>query len=143
MGQRDNGAAYFAALSGQQWDKVEDILADDFQWAVTTNVMANTISKQAYIASQKALFAGMPDYRVAWQPSREEGDSVYGVIRITGTHTNPISLMPGQPPLPPTGKHIVVEADSVVTWRGDKIATLTSRATTPSIGEQLGITPPA
>jgi hypothetical protein len=142
MGQRETAAAFFTALNGQRWDEVDNLLADNFQWIVTESVAANTASKQQYVGGQKALFAGMPDYHVTWEPSGEAGDTVSGAMRITGTHTNPLAVG-GQAPLPPTGKRVTVGTETTITVRGDKVASMTSRPTTPTIGEQLGLVPSA
>jgi hypothetical protein len=143
MGQRETGDAFFTALNGQRWDEVGNLLTDDFQWIVSANLANNSANKQQYIASQQALFAGMPDYRVTWEPSGEDGNTLSGTMRIAGTHTNPLAALAGQAPLPPTGKRVSVAAETALTLRGDKVASMTSRPTTPTIGEQLGMIPPA
>lgn len=83
-------------------------------------------------------------YRVTWTNARDQGDTVRGATGLTGTQTKPLTL-PNVPPIPATGKRFSVTfPNTIVTWRGDKIAAIDlGQPSTHSISEQLGVQPPA
>src|SRR5690349_531238 len=100
MGAMDTINAFSAAYNAQQWDKAASYLTDDF----TVSDDNGTEGKQEFLAGAKAWFAGAPDYHVATENPRVEGDTVYSTIHGTGTQTKPLAF-PGMPPIPATGKH--------------------------------------
>lgn len=140
MGHLEQANAFTAALNAQQWDTVATYLADDLVWSGGS---AGTLGKQGFLAAQKAWFSAVPDYRVTWQTSREDGDTVYGTTGVGGTQTKPLAL-PGLPQIPATGRHFSATFPTTVTWRGDKITAITLGAgSSPSVLEQLGVQLPS
>jgi predicted ester cyclase len=140
MGAIETGNAFVAALNAQQWDAVANYLTDDF---TSTGNTPQPLGKQEFIGFQKIWFAGMPDYHVASENVRADGNAVHSTTRVTGAQTKPL-VFPGLPPIPATGKRVTVTIPTTVTMRGDKIAAITFGAvSSPSVFEQLGVQPPA
>jgi predicted ester cyclase len=138
MGHLDTVNAFTAAYNAQQWDKAASYLTDDF----TLSNGAESEGKREFLEGAKVWFAGAPDYHVAVENPRVEGETVYGLMRGTGTQTKPLAF-PGMPPIPATGKRFTITANLVSTMRGDKIASTTLSLTSPGLLAQLGVQPPA
>jgi len=130
--------AFSEAMNAQQWDRVTAYLTEDF---VFSGITPQPVGKQGFIESQKAWFAGAPDWHVTPENLREEGGVVKADSRITGTHTQVLAL-PGMPSFPPTGKSFATSDHATATVRGDQLASLAVEPGTPGIMEQLGIQPP-
>lgn len=135
MGALETVTAFNDALNAQQWGEVARYLADDFVFSGAT---PQPLGKQGFIAAQQAWAAAVPDWHVALENLRVEGTTVLANPRISGTHTNTLAL-PGQPPVPATGRHFETHDASSATVRGDQLASLTITPGSPGILEQLGI----
>ena len=138
MGHIEISEALIAALNAQQWDTVAGYLTGDFTWV---GGPTGPMGKDGYIAVQKAWFAAAPDYHGTLSNLRDEGDTGYGTVTVSGTLTNPLAL-PGLPALPATGKHFSATFESTVTWRGDQAARMVLEPVGPTMLEQLGPQPP-
>lgn len=139
MGNIDLANALTEALNSHQWDTLTRLLTDDFTFSGGT---PQPLGKQAFIAGQQQWATGVPDWHVAQENVREEGNTVRAMSRITGTHTNTLAL-PMMPPIPATGKHFSATMAATVTVRGEQIAALSVVPDGPGIFEQLGVQPPA
>ena len=137
MGHIEMGNAFIAAINAQQWGTAANYLADDLTW---TGGTAGTLGKQGFLAAQQAWFAAVPNYHVASQNQREDGNTVHSTTTVSGTQTKPLAL-PGMPQIPATGKPFSVSfPQTKVTWRGDKITTIDmGESSKPTILEQLGV----
>jgi predicted ester cyclase len=138
MGAIDIVTAFNNALNAQQWDTAASYLTDDFTFS---GVTPQPLGKMEFLAGQRQWIAGVPDWRITLEELREEGNSVRATAHITGVHTNTLAL-PGQPPLPATGKQFSVRDTTTATMRGDKIAAINTVTGSPGILEQLGVQPP-
>jgi ketosteroid isomerase-like protein len=138
MGALDTVAAFNDALNGQQWSEVARYLTDDF---VFSGVTPQPVGKQEFIAAQQQWAAAAPDWHVTLENVRMEGDTVQATAAITGTQTNALSL-PGQPPIPATGRRFATRDASAATLRGDQLASLSITPGSPGILEQLGVPMP-
>jgi predicted ester cyclase len=138
MGALDTVTAFNDALNAYHWDEVARYLTDDF---VFSGVTPLPMGKQEFLAGQQAWAAAVPDWHVTLESLRIEGNAVLANPRISGTHTGTLSL-PGQPPIPATGRHFETHDASAATLRGDQIASLTITPGSPGILEQLGVPMP-
>ena len=138
MGVLDTVAAFNDAINTQQWSEAARYLTDDF---VFSGVTPQPVGKQEFIAGQQQWAAAAPDWHVALENLRVDGNTVQATSHITGTQTNTLTL-PGQPPLPATGRHFETNDTSTATLRGDQLASLTITPGSPSILEQLGVSMP-
>src|SRR5262249_34240267 len=129
--------AFAEAVNAQQWDRIAGYLTEDFTFR---GVTPQPVGKHGFIESQKAWFAGVPDWHLTPENLREEGGVVKADTRITGTHTGVLAL-PGMPPIPPTGKTFRTVDHAVATLRGDQVASVTVEPGSPGIMEQLGVQP--
>ncbi len=139
MGAIDIVTAFTAAMNAQQWDAAADYLTDDF---TVSGITPQPLGKQEFLAGQKQWAIGVPDWRVALQEVREEGNAVRSTALITGTHTNTLAL-PGLPPLPATGKRFSTTDVITTTLRGDHIAAMDIVSGSPGFFEQLGVQVPS
>jgi predicted ester cyclase len=138
MGALETIMSFNSAMNGQRWDEAAGYLTEDFVFAGAT---PQPMGKQAFIAAQQAWAAGVPDWHVALENLRVEGDTVLVNTRITGTHTGTLSL-PGRPSVPATGRHFETHDTSSATLRGDQLASFTITPGSPGILEQLGVPMP-
>ncbi|HEV2238219.1 MAG TPA: nuclear transport factor 2 family protein [Ktedonobacterales bacterium] len=138
MGALETVTAFNDAINAQRWDDVARYLTDDFVFAGMT---PQPVGKPEFIAGQQAWAAAVPDWHVALENLRMEGNTVLANPRFTGTHTSTLAL-PGQPPVPATGRHFESLASSSVTLRGDQLASLNVTPGSPGILEQLGVPMP-
>jgi ketosteroid isomerase-like protein len=138
MGALETVTAFNAAINAQRWDDAARYLTEDFVFAGAT---PQPLGKQEFIAAQRAWATAVPDWHVALENLRVEGDIVLANPRITGTHTGTLSL-PGQPAVPATGRHFATHDASSATLRGDQLASLTITPGSPGIFEQLGVPMP-
>ena len=138
MGALETVTAFNDAMNAQRWEDAARYLTDDFAVAGLT---PQPLGKQGFIAGQQAWAAAAPDWHVTLENLRMEGDTVLANPRFTGTHTGTLAL-PGQPPVPATGRHFESQGASSATLRGDQLASLTVTPGSPGILEQLGVPMP-
>jgi len=82
--------------------------------------------------------AAFPDLHVTIHDMIAEGDSVAVRWSFSGTHTGD---MPGEPPIPATGKKIEVQAMAVHRVAGDKLAETWVNFDVMGMLMQLGVIP--
>jgi SnoaL-like domain len=114
---------------------VASLLTDDFTFSGAT---PQPLGKQAFITGQRAWTAGVPDWRVTLENLREDGEVVRSSSRITGTRTG-MPALPGQVPLPATGKQFSALNETTATVRGNQIAAVHLVPSGRGILEQLGV----
>jgi predicted ester cyclase len=131
----DTVTAFNHALNAQQWSEAMRYLADDF---VFSGVTPQPVGRQEFIAAQQQWAAGAPDWHIALENIRADGNTVQATSHITGTHSGTLALF-GQPPLPATGRHFETSDATTATLRGDQIVSLTVIPGSPGILEQLGM----
>ena len=76
-----------------------------------------------------------------------DGNKATVKAQWSGTNTGPLSLMPGMPTIPPTGKKVSVKDAYIVTVQGDKIShmqvDLPADGGIPAAMAQLGVKMPS
>ena len=85
------------------------------------------------------FFSAFPDLHVTIYDTVAEGDKVAVRWSFTGTHKGEL---PGDPPLPATGKQIEVSGMAVHRVAGDKLAETWVSFDLMSMMQQLGVIPP-
>ena len=68
------------------------------------------------------LTTAFPDLKFDVQQVTVNGNKATVKAQWSGTNTGPLSLMPGMPTVPPTGKKVSVKDGYIVTVQGDKIS---------------------
>jgi predicted ester cyclase len=138
MGLTDVATAFVAAVNTHDLDIAATLMTDDF---TATGLAPVPLTKETFLASQHAWFAGCPDWAVTVTDLTERGDTVTGRSTMTATHTGSLSL-PGAPTLPPTGKHLTGIDDFTFTIRDGKVAAFAldeDTSVTPPLVQQLGL----
>ncbi|HEV2461504.1 MAG TPA: nuclear transport factor 2 family protein, partial [Ktedonobacterales bacterium] len=130
--------AFNDAVNSQQWSEAARYMTDDFVFSGAT---PQPMGKQEFLAAQQAWVAAVPDWHIALENLRVEGDAVLANPRISGTHSGTLAL-PGQPSVPATGRHFETHDASSATLRGDQVASITLTPGSPGILEQLGVPMP-
>jgi predicted ester cyclase len=137
--------AGLAAVEANQASKFADLLADDMVFA---GPVPEPVGKQAFVGLQMALVKAMPDWKFNATDFKQMGDKVTAMLRITGTQTGELSLpMPGLPKVPPTGKHVSLDAQlTTFTVKNDKLTRVEAEADpnngVPGILAQFGVQMP-
>ena len=70
------------------------------------------------------LKTAFPDLKFEVQEVKVNGNQATVKAQWGGTQTGPLSLMPGMPTVPPTGKKVSVKDTYIVTVQGDKVSHL-------------------
>lgn len=132
MSAIDVAKAIMTALQAQDKAASAALMTDDFSFSGPVPVPLN---KQQYLGLQWALFAAIPNWNTNASNYAEQGDKVTLTVQITGTQTGTLeNVIPGVPPIPPTGKSIQLPQEGItLTVRGDKVANF-AVATVPGSG---------
>jgi predicted ester cyclase len=94
-----------------------------------------------------ALTTAFPDLKFDVQQVTVNGNQATVKAQWSGTQTGVLSLMPGMPSIPPTGKKVSVKDAYVITVQGDKVTHM--RVESPADGgipaafAQLGVKMPS
>ncbi|MBF6590628.1 MAG: nuclear transport factor 2 family protein [Ktedonobacterales bacterium] len=141
MSATDVAKATMNALQAHDMAAASALMTDDFTFSGAVPVPLN---KQQYLGVQWALFAAIPNWNFNASNYEEQGDKVILTVQITGTQTGTLeNVIPGVPPIPPTGKSFQLPQEHVtLTVRGDKIANESVESVpnggAPGIFAQLG-----
>jgi ketosteroid isomerase-like protein len=138
MSATDIATSFAAAINAHDLDKAATFMADDF---TATGLAPVPLTKEVFLASQRAWYAGCPDWAVTLSGLTERGDTVIGRSTVMATHTGSLSL-PGAPTLSPTGKHLTGVDDITLTIRDGKIAAfalIEDTSVNPPLAQQLGL----
>jgi len=143
MSKTETVKAFSSALESKDFDKAASYLSDDF---TLTGPTPQPVGKNEFIGIQSAFILAIPDWSFNDHDVQEQGDKVTGAVQITGTHTEPLVLS-GMPPIPATGKKISLPEEHLeFTFKGDKIASLTSDNVPgggiPGVLQQIGVQMP-
>ena len=117
--------ACLEGLEKKDYKLVESMAADDFTFSGST---VGPVGLHEFIELQRALEYAIPDWRFNLSDTMESGDSVSGMVRITGTHTGYLMLgMLGLPKVPPSGRLVRLPREPLaITVRDGKISRLDS-----------------
>jgi predicted ester cyclase len=138
MSPTDIATAFAAAINAHDLDTAATLMTDDF---TATGLAPVPLTKEVFLASQQAWFAGCPDWAISLAELSEQGDTVTGRSTMTATHTGSLSL-PGAPTLPPTGKRLSGVDDITLNVRDGKIAgfaVVEDTSAAPTLAQQLGL----
>jgi predicted ester cyclase len=138
MSPSDVVTAFAAAINAHDLDTAATLMTDDFS---ATGLAPVPLTREMFLASQQAWYAGCPDWAVTLGELSEHGDTVTGRSTMTATHTGSLSL-PGAPTLPPTGKRLSGVDDVTLTIRDGRIAAFAlveDTSVAPPLAQQLGI----
>jgi predicted ester cyclase len=120
------------AADAGDWDKAASFFSDDMVFA---GPVPEPMGKDGFVGMQKAMRAGIPDWKFNASDLKEDGDKVTATLQITGTQTAELKLpMPGMAPIPATGKKISLPKEpATFTVKDGKISRLET-AVTPGGG---------
>ncbi len=132
-----------AAFEAGQFEDAAAYLADNFTFS---GPVPEPVGKKEFVGLQSGLVKAIPDWKFNLHNVRSQGDTVTGVVQITGTHTNTLpALMPGASEVPATGRHVslpeehcqaLVKDGKIVSFSTDKVA----GGGVMGLIQQLGIT---
>ena len=93
------------------------------------------------------LKTAFPDLKFEVQEVTVNGNQATVKAQWGGTQTGPLSLMPGMPTVPPTGKKVSVKDTYIITVQGDKVSHMTVESPAdggiPAALAQLGVKMPS
>jgi predicted ester cyclase len=113
-----------AAIQARDWTKFRNLVTDDFSFVGGPMPM----NLDAFMATQGAIGAAMPDFTFHVDKIAGSGDSLTCELHVTATHTAALSLpVPGMPSIPATNKHVTVPDYLIVTFRGGKVASVETK----------------
>jgi predicted ester cyclase len=119
MSNTDTVKAGMAAWCSADWATLESLLTDDFLFGDP----AQPLDKNGFLGFGRTMLTAFPDWSFNASGFRENGDSVYCTVHITGTHTGALSGIPDLPTVPATGKHIDLPAEEhAYTLRDGKLS---------------------
>jgi predicted ester cyclase len=102
--------------------------AEKMKAMVTADAMASggVLPQPIPVMEAMKVMAGLttafPDLKFNVQQVTVNGNQATVKALWSGTNTGPLSLMPGMPTVPPTGKKVSVKDTYVVTVQGDKVS---------------------
>ncbi len=113
----------FKTVEAKEYNRALAQLSDDFTFSGAT---PKPLTGQEWIGVHRALGAAMSDFSFDYRTIKAEGDRVWGMLEITGTHDGemvpPIANLPR---IPATGTKVHLPAEHVeLTVNGSKITSL-------------------
>ena len=107
MRAKNLAEAAMRAWESKDMNVLASLLADDFG---CRGFLPQPVQKAQYIDFTQAIMTAMPDWLFHDRfldegPVREQGERVFFVTQITGTHTGDL-ILPDLPIIPPTGTKI-------------------------------------
>jgi len=81
------------------------VLSDDVVWhdVGMLEPMQGKAAARQYI---QGWFTAMPDLKLTVKNRIATEDQIASEVEFSGTHTGPLQMAPGTPPIPPTGKTV-------------------------------------
>lgn len=146
MSAIDTVQAAQAAFESDDHTTLASLLTEDFMFS---GPVPRPLGKAEFLGLARALKAALPDWAFHARDFHSDGDQVTFTVQITGTHSGILAVIPGVPPVPPTGKSIQLPAEQLMmTVRGNQISRyvveLTPGGGVPGIYAQVGAPlPPA
>ena len=111
----------FGAIQQRHLVLAETYLAEDFLFDGPT---AKPIGRQEWLDQQRSLLQAFPDLDFNLHDIHEHDGVVSARMRLSGRHAG-VLLLPGMPPVPPTGRSVVLPPEEImVGFKGDKIVHL-------------------
>jgi predicted ester cyclase len=145
MSNTDLVKSVLAAFEAGDAKKAESLLSDDMVFA---GPVPKPVSKHEFIGLQSALVAAIPDWKFNAGEYKEQGDKVVVKVRISGTHSKPLTLPPmGIQSLPSTGKHVQLPYENLTaTVKNGKVTRIDGEHVegggVPGLLAQLGVKMP-
>ncbi len=103
MTNSDIANKLFAALDAKKWDEAAGYLTKDFKF---TGPMPNPLNKDEFIAFQRAIHTGLPDFNHnASVASESKEGEIRGTVKVTGNHRGVLE-MPMIPKIEATNKRV-------------------------------------
>lgn len=133
--------SFFRAIESKDWHKLGEIVADDFRYYGPT---PDPFGKEVWLDFQRAVQHAFPDWSYNLQKVERINGLVSVTVRISGTHTNELSLpLEGVRPIPPTNIRIELpEEHATLKVRGEQIIELDVEqqlhGSLPGLLERLG-----
>ena len=125
-------------------EKVESMLTADAM--ASGGVLPQPIPVKEAMKLMNGLTTAFPDLKFDVQQVTVNGNQATVNAQWSGTQTGALSLMPGMPSIPPTGKKVSVKDTYIITVQGDKVSHM--QVDSPADGgipaalEQLGVKMP-
>jgi predicted ester cyclase len=126
-------------------EKVKTMLTADAM--ASGGVLPQPIPVKEAMKVMTGLTTAFPDLKFDIQQVTVNGNQATVKAQWSGTQTGALSLMPGMPSIPPTGKKVSVKDAYVITVQGDKVSHM--RVDSPADGgipgalAQLGVKMPS
>jgi SnoaL-like protein len=100
---------------------IRDQLTDDFTFSGPVPVPLN---RDQFAGLSQAIHRGAPDWNFNAGQPQENGATIVIPVQITGTNTGELAdVIPGVPPVAPTGKSFSLPTEHIsITFRDDKVS---------------------
>lgn len=111
----------FASMEKADFERLEDLLSEDFRLIGPT---PEPLMKKDFVGFCRALVRAIPDWTFDMTDVKESGDTVTGLMHITGTHTATLDLSDfGMSVYPASGVKLKpVEEPMKATVTGEKLS---------------------
>ncbi len=132
---------YFAAVNAHDIDRYLDLLSDDFVMQHINNpepVRGKDGARQVL----EDAFAAFPDYHIELKNAVVSDDQIASELEYSGTNDGPLTLGPGTPPLPATGKPVRTQGIFVATVKDGKVVEVHLYLDLMAMMMQLGLISP-
>ncbi len=138
MRATDLAKASMRAWESKDVSGLDSLLSDDF---VCQGLLPQPIQKVQYLGFMQAIMTAMPDWSfhdrfLAEGPVTEQGERVFFVTQITGTHTGDL-ILPDLPIIPPTGTKISLPYRHLEYFVKEKIITTITADFSPNALEEI------
>jgi len=111
---------FFSALESGRWFELFEMLDDDFKFYGT---LPDPFNKEETVAFQQAMHKAFPDLSFEVKRIMDDTDKVIVDLRVTGTHTGPLTLpFHGFKTFPPSKARFSLPIEEAeVFFRNDKV----------------------
>lgn len=130
----------FAAWNAHDVERSLTLYADDVVWQDVGSPQAFQ-GKEAVRQYIQAWFSAFPDMKLTVTNRVIGEDRLAGELEISGTNNGPLQLMPGMPPIPPTGRTVNSKGTYFVRFRDGKAVEVHTYPDTAGLLMQLGLMP--
>lgn len=134
--------AFMTAIEAENYSTAESLISDKME---VYGVSPLPLGKKEYLGVHRALSSGLPDFKFNYKVTKEEGNTVYVTVHLTGTHTREMQApVPGMNNIPATGKSVnMPEEPSKVTVAGDQVVRIDLQPVpgggVPGLLKQIGV----
>lgn len=139
LSRRELTESFFNGITNHDWDYILGMTTEDFTF---WGEVIHGVDRHKWLVFQKALQEAFPDFKYTTTHYREDGDEVFIVCRVTGTHTAPFVFPFGNGfTLKPTNYSFDhPDQEASLRFRGDKICELRNRGS--GVGGLTGLLAP-